>query len=67
MEPKIGDHFWALLDNHLVIMAYEHADEGYYLCGSWEIAVKRSEFQVIEIISKPKGYENVEYYFQRPL
>lgn len=73
-EPqlKIGDHFWALIDGHLAVMSYEYDDpeygyHGYYMCGSYECSVKRSEFQVISIIPKPQGYEHVEYYFNRQL
>lgn len=68
-EPqlKIGDHFWALMDGYLVIIIYEHENEGFYLCGSWECSVKREDFKFIELIKKPAGHENAEFYYTRPI
>lgn len=66
-EPqlKIGDHFWALMHDKLVIITYKHDNNGFYLCrSSWECSLKRTDFKFIEMINKPVGYENIELYYR---
>lgn len=56
-----GDHFWALLDNELVVMI--KTEYGYFAAGSWEGSISESELIFISKIEKPKAYETVKPYY----
>ena len=52
---KEGQHFWALVDNELLIVGY--FDDSFEVCGPWECGIPSSEIELIEEINVPKGFE----------
>jgi hypothetical protein len=59
-EP--GQHFWAKMDDKLVMMMKSDVDE-YHVCGAWECGVRKGEFDVIKVISLPAGFSNTDLYY----
>lgn len=61
-ELKNGDHFWAILQGKLVVMVQDDYNE-FAVCGPWEGLFNDSEFEFIELIKRPKGYEIMKLYY----
>lgn len=62
IDIPIGSHFWALMDNKLVIII--KCGDGYYVCGGWECNINFKYFKFIEYISVPMGYKEKELYYE---
>ena len=71
IEAKNGEHYWALLDDKLIIVMCEDADnefQGYFtVCGPWEETIRASEeeLKLVERIKKPLGYASKETYYSQ--
>lgn len=58
-EIKIGTHFWALMDDRLVVML--RCEDGFYVCGGWEGDIPIDKFEFVSEIKKPN---NTKLYYQ---
>lgn len=61
-DLPLGTHFWALMDGNLVVIGKEK--DGYYVCGGWECSIREEEFDIIELINFPKGYNAENLYYK---
>jgi hypothetical protein len=64
IQIKVGDHFWCLTDENKLIVGLK-TKRGIYVCGNWEGIVSESELKIIELIEKPKMYENTPLYYNQ--
>jgi hypothetical protein len=62
-EVKKGEHFWAEMNNFLVVVIKATEDD-FFVCGGWECPVPKYSFKFISIIDKPIGYEKKDVYYQ---
>lgn len=58
---KVNEHFWASLDNKLVV--YLKTGHGVYVCGDWKGEVDEKDLTFIEYINKPFLLEDKKIYF----
>lgn len=65
-----GTHCWALnnsifKDSILVVLKIS---ENYYeVCGPWEGIIEKEMIEIISIINKPEGYEDMDLYFKNEI
>jgi hypothetical protein len=57
-----GSHFWAKMDNRLVMMMKDGRGD-YYVCGGWECPIREEYFEIIEIVPRPVGHEDAKLYY----
>ncbi|HYH15342.1 MAG TPA: hypothetical protein VD794_08980 [Flavisolibacter sp.] len=61
----VGTHFWAKMDDHIVVIMKSDDEDTYYVCGGWECALRASDFEVIAVIPFPNGYRTQQLYYIR--
>lgn len=61
-DVKIGQHCWAIMENKLVVVLKDE-DEGYEVCGAWECGTSAKSLTLLEIINKPKNYDETKLYY----
>lgn len=44
-------------------MVAKFDDDGYQVCGDWELGIGKNECEIIELVNVPKGYENAKMYY----
>lgn len=61
-----GTHFWAIMngdrDGGLTMIC--KCKNGYFVCGAWEGKVDEKEFEIIEIVPLPEGYNETQLYYR---
>ena len=64
METKIGNHYWATMDNKSLIVLKQGEDE-FDVCGGWECSVSESEdnLKIISPIDRPEEIADLELYY----
>jgi hypothetical protein len=62
-DLKAGDHFWALIDEQLVMMMMDKEGK-HYVCGGWECEINPDDFDIIELIKFPIGYSEESLYYK---
>ena len=63
---KDGEHFWALLDQKLIVLIAMLDRSGtllFFPCGDYEGKVERNSFIFVSKISTPIGFENTDWYY----
>jgi hypothetical protein len=61
-EIKTGSHFWAKIDGKLVMMMKDIKGD-YFVCGPWEGAVQRTDFEFIEEVNPPIKFDGKYFYY----
>lgn len=59
----IGQHFWAKMDGHLVMMMKTKQND-FDVCGPWEGGAGITEFEIIELVGLPKGFSTNDLYYK---
>ncbi len=54
-----GSHFWALMDNELIILIKDYSSL-YYCCGAWEGSINEMDFEFISYIKKPENHKETK-------
>lgn len=62
-ELATGDHFWALLDSKIIMMMMDK-DGDFTVCGPWECPIRESDFEIIQLVDFPDGYDASKLYYQ---
>ena len=57
-ELKEGQHLWVKSDNSLIMVM--KLNNWYEVCGAWECGVDPADYEIVELVNVPKGYENFE-------
>ena len=56
-----GQHFWAVIGGELIMIVKSLGR--YYAAGNYEGTFKRSDFTILYLVDKPKGYEDAGFYY----
>lgn len=59
-ELHTGTHFWAKFTNAYggeLAMIMKDSFGLYYVCGGWECPVGEEDFEIIELVPFPDGYD----------
>lgn len=63
IQPIGGEHYWALLENKLVMVSVDSNCGRVEVCGPWECGAGMEEVDLIQHVPKPVGYENAPIYY----
>lgn len=59
---EIGQHLWVKSLGELLIVA-KFDTCWYEVCGPWECGISPDDCEIIQLIDKPKGYEDMSFYY----
>ena len=60
-DIKEGQHFWAISGDEILVIALFR--NNFEVCGPWECGIGIDDFEIIELIEVPKGYESKKMYY----
>lgn len=59
-----GTHCWAQSSEQTLLIVLKVSDDYYEVCGPWECGIRKEEIEIISIIDKPEGHENMDLYYK---